>query len=202
MALNPAFRGAGGAGPGGSALGLLVWFCSQAPASPLTYCLRSLIEEHTVAGNVPVCGGTRRVEGRPGARTRTHTAGSVPQHVLTYTAQVYVLFTVCICIDIKHKYLQVCTIETLSGVWAAHAPGVAAPTRLLGRQGRRRADTIRRPDGSLEGPRETEAFQGERKGARGFGSFPAPSATPTPPRFGASKQWTRFGCFRVLCKMN
>lgn len=119
--LNPVSKGDCGGGTldtptAGSAPGLLVLFSLKSGFSQnrIAYILELKIYG---GSNVPEC----MVGGGPHAHThgvcvhvpRTHTrvcAHTV--YINIYIAQVYMLFTVYIYINIKHRYLYVCTIDT------------------------------------------------------------------------------------------
>lgn len=82
-----------------------------------------------------------------------------------YIAQVYMLFTVYIYINIKHRYLYVCTIYVLGGLRGNHTfLGVTGPTHLLGGE-ERRGETWGGADRKgLEGAyRKIKAFQAQRE---------------------------------------
>lgn len=121
--LNPVSKGDCGGGGGtldtptaGSAPGLLVLFSLKSGFSQnrIAYILELKIYG---GSNVPVC----MVGGGPHAHThgvcvhvpRTHTCVCAHTvYINIYIAQVYMLFTVYIYINIKHRYLYVCTIDT------------------------------------------------------------------------------------------
>lgn len=155
--LNPAFKGDWGWGwdprhpsPGAQLLGC--WFCFSLKSG-----LKQLagVSQNRIAyilelkiyggSNVPVCtadkaGGGPHAHTHWGLCPRTaHTrvcAHTV--YINIYIAQVYMLFTVYIYINIKHRYLYVCTIDTPEG-HGEHA--------LLGS----RADTLARQGGKAKG---------------------------------------------------
>ena len=83
-----------------------------------------------VAQNVPVC--TADTAGRRPSRPHIHAHTCVHAHTVyinIYIAQVYMLFTVYIYINIKHRYLYVCTIYVLGGLGDHTFLGVTGPTR-------------------------------------------------------------------------
>lgn len=129
--LNPAFKGDWGGGwdprhpsPGAQLLGC--WFCFslksglRQPAGVSRNRIAYILELKIYGGsNGPVCtadvaGGGPHAHTHRGLCPRTaHTrvcAHTV--YINIYIAQVYMLFTVYIYINIKHRYLYVCTIDT------------------------------------------------------------------------------------------
>lgn len=151
--LSKATRGGGRRDPQpplwGSALGC--WSNSSLKSGPRQPAGSS---DHRIAYilELKLHGGSKRarVHGRHSgaeALTPTHTAHTrVHAHTVyinIYIAQVYMLFTVYIYINIKHRYLYVCTIYVLGGLGEI--------TRFLGSRGRHTCSAGRRGGGATRG---------------------------------------------------
>lgn len=114
-------------------------------------------------------------------RVRAHTV-----YINIYIAQVYMLFTVYISINIKHRYLYVYNRCAL-GAWGARISGVTGPMRLL-----------RRENPWLgTGRRGLGRCATENPGLPRTGKGPGLQVPPRPCghlHSGTSEQFTHFGC--------
>lgn len=194
--LSKETRGGGGRDPQppawGSALGC--WSNSSVksglrqPAGSSDHRIADILELKIHGGSKCACVHSRHSGAE--ALTPTHTAHTrVHAHTVyinIYIAQVYMLFTVYIYINIKHRYLYVCTIYVLGGLGGNHTfLGVTGPTHLLGGEERWGRDMGR---GRQEGVwrarhRKIKAFQAQR-GCLGREGLPCPCSHPG---FGTSK---------------